>query len=79
MYSDCESVDLHRFPYEPWGRAELFKAFDRIKALHNTIHKRFCLFIDGLDEYEGEHSELVELLSSFAASPNIKLCLSSRP
>lgn len=39
---------------------------------------RLCLFIDGLDEYSGDHVDTINLLKS-SASTNIKICLSSRP
>jgi len=40
---------------------------------------KLCLFIDGLDEYDGIGLDLVNLLDSTAMSPNIKVCASSRP
>ncbi|KAF2228987.1 hypothetical protein EV356DRAFT_436185, partial [Viridothelium virens] len=38
-----------------------------------------CLFIDGLDEYEGEAQDLNELLISLRHFRNVKLCVASRP
>jgi hypothetical protein len=32
-----------------------------------------------LDEYEGDHFDLIDILKDLTLSPNIKLCLSSRP
>jgi hypothetical protein len=40
---------------------------------------KFCFFIDGLDEYDGDHAELVKVLQMFPVSPDIKLCISTRP
>jgi hypothetical protein len=40
---------------------------------------RFCLFIDGLDECEGEHYELVQVLARIGRSQSVKMCISSRP
>ena len=45
----------------------------------DTLKKRFCFFIDGLDEYDGDHSEVVDLVQGFTRSTDIKVCLSSRP
>lgn len=62
----------------PWTTRELctaIKAFGQEKQLG----ARLCFFIDGLDEYVGEHEDLVELLAALAKSPYIKLCVSSRP
>ncbi|KAK8070775.1 hypothetical protein PG997_010978 [Apiospora hydei] len=42
-------------------------------------HTRFCFFIDGLDEYEGNETDIISTIAELLASPNIKICLSSRP
>jgi hypothetical protein len=39
---------------------------------------KFCLFIDGLDEYEGNANDMIDLIRLLMALPNLKLCLSSR-
>lgn len=38
-----------------------------------------CLFIDGLDEFEGKQDELVLFLKQLMAKTPIKMCVSSRP
>jgi hypothetical protein len=43
------------------------------------LGEKLCLFIDGLDEYDGRYSDIIDLCHEFAALPNLKLCLSSRP
>ncbi|KAK0645399.1 hypothetical protein B0T16DRAFT_411116 [Cercophora newfieldiana] len=48
-------------------------------AKRNDLSAKFCIFIDGLDEYDGDHFELCQTLTSLAKSPHIKICLSSRP
>lgn len=40
---------------------------------------KLCLFIDGLGEYNGNHSEIVQLFKTVATAPSTKLCISSRP
>lgn len=40
---------------------------------------RFCFFIDGLDEYEGDHYQLTKDLFAISNSEFVKLCVSSRP
>lgn len=40
---------------------------------------RFCILIDGLDEYNGSHGELVQVLEGLASNGHTKLCVSSRP
>jgi hypothetical protein len=40
---------------------------------------KLCLFIDGLDEYEGDPTDIADIFTDLAESDNIKVCLSSRP
>ena len=62
---------------------EIRTAFDQLvrnKALYQD--HCFCLFIDGLDEYQErpnhDRREMVELLCSWARDSGVKLCVSSR-
>jgi hypothetical protein len=54
---------------------------EALKALIEQSVKqlRLCLFIDGLDEYEGDSTDMADLFTDLVASDNIKVCLSSRP
>ena len=61
---------------------ELKAAFKNLIGQRAFEKHRICLFIDGLDEYEGdsvEHWKLAENLQSWASSEDIKICVSSRP
>ncbi|KAH8803347.1 small s protein, partial [Xylogone sp. PMI_703] len=63
---------------KPWNMVQLKRVFRNL--LQCLLPKvKLCLFIDGLDEYEGDYDDIVDLLQEHAKSPNIKLCLSSRP
>lgn len=66
---DCELDD--------WTRQELFDSFQTLGI--QNIKTRFCFFIDGLDEYYGDHNELIELVTSLVNIPDFKICVSSRP
>lgn len=63
-----------------WDLENLGKAYE---LFCNQNEIRICLFIDGLDEYEGDrngsHAEIARLFRTMACSANIKICLSSRP
>jgi hypothetical protein len=61
-----------------WTMAELVET---TKALRHQedLGVKFCLFIDGLDEYDGEPSDLVKLLDYISQPSFLKLCVSSRP
>ena len=39
----------------------------------------FCIFVDGLDEFHGDHVTLLNLISVFRKITTVKFCLSSRP
>ena len=66
-----------RLSFADWTLPRLQHAFERLLG-HASPELRFCLFIDGLDECEGDHDEFAEFLSSLAQSEYIKLCISSR-
>lgn len=40
---------------------------------------KFCFFIDGVDEYEGDCWEIAEYFYDLSTSKHVKFCLSSRP
>jgi len=61
-----------------WTLDELQKAL-AIFASQYSRNTKFYFHIDGMDEYEGDCWEVIETLQSLSNSPNIKLCLSSRP
>ena len=63
---------------EPWSRQELLDAFARLNH-QGMSQTRFCFFIDGLDEYEGDHRELISIITYLKDSKSIKLCVASRP
>jgi len=54
------------------------QAIQQISASAQDTAK-FCFFIDGLDEYDGDVEEIIDLLQNLSSSPSIKICLSSRP
>jgi hypothetical protein len=44
-----------------------------------ALQLKVCLFIDGLDEYEGEDIDIADIFSNVSISENVKICCSSRP
>lgn len=63
---------------DPWSLDELSHAIDVLAQL-NIPEARFCLLIDGLDEYDGLPNNIVRVLKGLAKSASFKLCVSSRP
>lgn len=61
-----------------WTHKELLKALQSI-AEYGELPFRLAIFIDGLDEYNGDHTKLIHILRGLARSPSIKICVSSRP
>ncbi|KAI1129080.1 hypothetical protein F5Y10DRAFT_264542 [Nemania abortiva] len=62
----------------PWSCPELREALRSIANV-KQIPVKFCIFIDALDEYNGDHTELCEAIQDLAKSSHIKFCVSSRP
>lgn len=61
-----------------WSLSQLRKSLECFSKLSPTGH-RFCIFIDGLDEFDGDHSDMVETLLRLSESSHLKLCIASRP
>jgi hypothetical protein len=51
---------------------------DLCELLASSDVRLFCL-IDGLDEFEGKPTDIIELISILKSVPNVKICVSSRP
>lgn len=67
---------------EDWPASGLKSAFDAlIKHVSNRRLPavKIIFFVDGIDEYDGNHGDIIVFLRNLAASSGIKLCLSSRP
>ncbi|KAK3368778.1 hypothetical protein B0H63DRAFT_81443 [Podospora didyma] len=61
-----------------WTLAALQSAFQRL-LLQAEVPLSMCLFIDGLDEYDGDETEIARLFGKVSNSRRIKCCVSSRP
>lgn len=66
-----------------WTLRELSEVF-QLLGKQKSLPVRLCFFVDGLDEFEpsfknGDHKNLLQILKDVSTSPDIKLCLSSRP
>jgi hypothetical protein len=72
------SVCPDRLNHEVWEMEDLNDIFKRI-ARQTELDAKFCFFIDGLDEYDGEEKDVIQLLQVLSMSGHIKICASSRP
>ncbi|KAK8880067.1 hypothetical protein PGQ11_001361 [Apiospora arundinis] len=66
-----------RISHLPLSLAEVQQAFERLQKAMEAKHS-LCLFIDGLDEYDGDHWKLGHDLTSWR-SEHVKICVSARP
>ena len=64
--------------YKSWTWQELWHAIAQFKD-QGGAKARFCFFIDGLDEYDGEPDHIISVLKSLRDWSDVKLCVSSRP
>ncbi|KAI3394581.1 hypothetical protein diail_2572, partial [Diaporthe ilicicola] len=62
----------------PYSEALLEEMLLRALQCMSTSNK-ICIFIDGLDEFQGERGDLIEFLKAAMCAHPIKLCISSRP
>ena len=60
-----------------WTRAKVLEVLHDLR-LRTSDSTRFCFFIDGLDEFDGDHTEVLEVMEGLT-SDHIKICFSSRP
>ena len=76
-----QSYELGAAHLPSWTSMELLSAFEAaLKGSRELAN--VCLFIDGLDEFEGDdkaRGEIINLLTQASEYPHIKVCISSRP
>jgi hypothetical protein len=76
--SRWSSVDRNVMDHGRWSFEECSEVMERVIS-QDSSSVRFCFFVDGLDEFEGDHLEVIQTLKALTEAPNIKICLSSRP
>jgi hypothetical protein len=67
-----------RIPEIEFSLPRLEEAFISLSDLASE-ELRFCFFVDGLDEYDGDPEMLIKIFTIISKSPFVKVCLSSRP
>lgn len=73
-----QSVCERQLHHESWTKEELYETFRRTEQ-ETRLTSKFCFFIDGLDEYEGDEGDIAQLVEALSISGRIKICASSRP
>lgn len=62
---------------EGWTEKSLMATL--LSSLEALNQAKVCIFVDGLDEYEGDYDELLNLIFKLQCIDYIKCCVSSRP
>ncbi|KLU87235.1 hypothetical protein MAPG_06236 [Magnaporthiopsis poae ATCC 64411] len=63
---------------DSWTVNQLQDLFERLASIEK-LPARIFIFVDGLDEYEGDPAEIIETVRKIASCTGIKVCCSSRP
>jgi hypothetical protein len=71
------SETVEKIP-QNWSLSELHEVLQEVVKTKD-VRVKLCFFIDGLDEYDGDHFEVCEILKDLTQSQDIKICVSSRP
>jgi hypothetical protein len=82
MFADRACDDgriLAQLRSQPWARNDLTSALSLLVAQLKVQKVAVCLFIDGLDEFQGDEMMLIAELRQLLGSPYIKICASSIP
>lgn len=70
-----------------WSELSLLSCLHRLSTMEGLpVEAKFCIFIDGLDEYAGhvngeakDFTDMCKMLLELAASTRLKICVASRP
>jgi hypothetical protein len=73
-----ETLYLFNTDTSNWSEEELGTMLEETVALIART-SRLCIFVDGLDEFDGEPSAIITIFKRLMTNPKIKLCLASRP
>ncbi|KAL8329682.1 hypothetical protein RB597_005114 [Gaeumannomyces tritici] len=63
---------------DSWTFKELRDVFGELAKI-KSLPARIFVFVDGLDEFEGEPAEIIDTVREISSCGDIKLCCSSRP
>ncbi|EEU34855.1 uncharacterized protein NECHADRAFT_55084 [Fusarium vanettenii 77-13-4] len=70
--------DLDSDMFQAPSTAEMKLAFETLSD-GVSLQRRFCFFIDGLDEYDGNVPEAIAFIKRLSGNPDLKIIVSSRP
>ncbi|KAH7173284.1 uncharacterized protein B0J16DRAFT_418600 [Fusarium flagelliforme] len=65
-------------PVPDWNWEEMQETFHNLASLNNSSF-RMVIFLDGLDEFDGGPSTLIQWIKDIVTQFNVKVCVASRP
>jgi len=77
-YGIYSALGNSRFTAPPWDWVELTESFALVASQSGKTF-RLALFIDGLDEFDGDPDDIISLIKSLSSTYDVKICVSSRP
>jgi hypothetical protein len=77
-YALYEAFEERLIDAPPWTLSELLETFTRlVRRCGSTF--RLALFVDGLDEFSGDATDLITFIKDLNDKLDVKICVSSRP
>ncbi|OTB13769.1 hypothetical protein K445DRAFT_63881 [Daldinia sp. EC12] len=73
-----EALCLYSEDPKPFSEIELQEILGSVIAFVSSTNS-LCLFIDGLDEFDGSHEDLIEFFKDIMKTLPVKVCVASRP
>ena len=73
-----EALCLFNEDPREWTEQEMHQTL-RLTIEKLSCYSKICLFVDGLDEFDGNHDNLILLFKDLIGNRNVKICVSSRP
>lgn len=65
--------------HEPLSNTSLNAMVTTFCSIVRRLPTNICIFLDGLDEYEGDYEALIQFINSIHDRTEAKICLASRP
>ncbi|PPJ59921.1 hypothetical protein CBER1_11379 [Cercospora berteroae] len=78
MFEAVKELHLTCGQVPSWSVSRLTRVIHAVSKATETT-RRYCLFIDGLDEFTGDQDKLLEFVLSLQVHEHVKCCVSSRP
>lgn len=77
-YPESVPLPTRNESFSDWTEKRLRRIFQNLTRDISSSY-RICFFIDGLDEFSGDHDALIEMFQELVQDEKIKVVLSSRP